>query len=339
MSSEKNTKAPNRETNELKLGNLQDMLQVFGLIESAGKYFNPANSGKVSRRMSGKTATDILFHFSEDNAKENWDRTFRQAKKLYNQYDRDFHIIGDKRGSYFVRKKDLTAFPKDLKKSPVYKMLLIFSLAFAGKEGAVHWDILHQILEQEYPLAFISFLTLAIRYSFLVKIKYKKDRLGKTEIFSNSVPVKIVHRDGHWVLIVYRVKEKNWIQLLLHSIEEVNTEGDRIKQIDLTPTPVPPFSVSDFYKDTFSIAKLDGVTPAEFIIRVPKENRKAVMKRRKEGTWEEKEDHFIWKVSAYDEMEVLTYVFKWNGLLEILGPESAREMFRDRLKKLLSMHL
>lgn len=338
MSTEKKNSSPGREINELKLGNLQDMLQILGLIESAGKYFNPSVSGKASARMSGKTAGDILFHFSEDSSKGNLDRTFRQAKKLYNQFDRDFHIIGDKRGSYFVRKKDLSAFPKDLKKSPVYRMLLIFSLAFSGKEKSVHWDILHQILEQEYPLAFITFLSLAIKFSFLVKIKYKKDRLGKTEIYSNTVPVKIVYRDGHWVLIIWQVREKKWIQLLLHSIEEVSAEGDRIKQIDLTPIPVPPFSVSDFYKSTFSIAKLDGVTPAEFFIRVPKENRKAVMKRRKEGTWEEKEDHFIWKVTAYDEMEVLTYVFKWNGLLQIIGPDKAREIFRERLKKLLSIH-
>ncbi|HNO26750.1 MAG TPA: hypothetical protein PKK94_27465, partial [Leptospiraceae bacterium] len=53
MSTEKKKSSPGRETNELKLGNLQDMLQVFGLIESAGKYFNPSVSGKVSEAVPG----------------------------------------------------------------------------------------------------------------------------------------------------------------------------------------------------------------------------------------------------------------------------------------------
>jgi len=328
-----------KKTPDIRFSSLGDILQILGIIESNGCYFLLEQANRQGQMVSSNQLADVLFHFSNEREleKTDWGRTIRNAKNIYNLWDKDFQILGDKRGSYFVKKKNLEISPPDLKTSQVYRLFLIFSLAFATLDGNLNWDVLHQLLNQRFPLALITFLNTAIKYKFILEIHYKQDRTGKKQTFE-AVPIKIVCKDSHWLLVIYDLKQKTWIHLLMHSILEIFPKLDNIRQIRTSPN-LPDFNVEKFYSNTFSIAKLEGQQPIEFVIRVPNENKEAIQKRRKEGKWENKSDYWLWKVHTYDPDEVFSYVFRWNGILKILEPKVMIEEYKKKLKQQLKQYL
>lgn len=327
----------NKDT-DIRLRSLDDILQVLGIIESNGLFFKPDHANKQGKMISAYQLADILFHFTGDSEPEkmDWGRTIRNAKNMYNKWDKDFQIQGDRRGSYFVKKKNLEFSPTDLKQSSVYKLFLIFTLAFSTLHGNLHWDVLHQLLTQRFPLALMSFLNLAIEHRFIIKIDYKKDRT-QSFLTYEAVPAKIVCKEGHWFLVIYEIKTKKWIQLLIHSIKAITPILDSIKQIRTCPE-MPEFNLTRFYRNTFQIAKLDGIEPVEFTIKVPDENKDAIQRRRKEGKWEKAKDHWLWKVSTFDIDEIFSYVFRWNGVLEIQEPTEMRKLFSQKLLKMSKLY-
>lgn len=328
-----------KETGDITLNSLKEILQVLGIIESKGFYFSKAFQEKPEKLVSSSRLSNILSHFNTHNGKEkmDWNRTIRNAKTLYNSLDKEFNIQGDSRGSYFVNLKNGDILPENLKTSTAYDFFLVFALAFLGMEKHLHWEFLHQLNAQKHPLALITFIGIAIEYKILLSIQYKKDRTHEEETYSEVVPGKIIYRDGHWILLLYNLKTRRWMQILLHSIVELKPNLDNMKQFQSIQDIKEP-DVNRFYKNSFSIAKLDGVTPEEILIKVPKQNYEAVKKRKKEGTWEKKDNYYLWKVKTYDPMEVFTYIFKWGGILEIIEPLSMRNRFREELLKLCDLH-
>lgn len=313
---------------------LEDILQIIGMIESKGQHFN------LDPNLSDKPITtyrieELLNHFSS-NEKFDFGRTIRNAKKLFNLNVKGYQIQGDKQGTYIVKNADGSQNPKDFKEHPIYKTLVIFALAIATYKEQLEWEIFHQMFQQKNPLAFICFLIIAIEHKLLLEIDYFSDRKNKSENY-RVVPCKIIIRDGHWLLVVYNLEKKHWFQLLIHGIQKIQAVKDSLKQFKVVEE-IPKFDSKQFYKNTFSIAKLDDVEPIHYVIRVSKENKQAVVKRKGVGKWENHGDYWLWKVASYDKMEVFDYIFRWNGILELVEPKEARKEFHNILQNLRSIH-
>ncbi|MCX7997489.1 MAG: WYL domain-containing protein [Leptospiraceae bacterium] len=313
---------------------LEDILQVIGLIESKGKYFT-ANSENTDKAMTTYRLEELLSHFSKTE-KSDFGRTIRNAKKLFNSHVSGYMINGNKQGTYIVRKSNGSQNLEEFKEHPAYKTLVIFALAIATYKDQLEWNILHQLFQQKMPLAFICFLIVAIEFQMTLKIEYWSDRKQRNESYT-CVPCKIIVREGHWLLIIYDLQKKDWCQILIHSIETIEPLKDSLKQFIIAQN-LPKFDPKNFYKDTFTLAKFDDKEPITYVIRVPRENKRAVTKRKGVGKWENHGDYWLWKVASYDKMEVFDYIFRWEGILELVEPKEAREEFYNTLHKLQSIH-
>jgi hypothetical protein len=322
---------------ENKFSGLKEILDVLGMIESGAIYFKPVKALREKKNLVSNTLLqDVLSRIDQSSKTEkiDWNRTIRNAKQSYNHNDKDYFIRGDKKGTRFVRTKDNLDFPNDLKHSVAYQTYIILQLALMNSRGSLHWDTLHQLLQADYPLAMISFLGVCIEQKIGVHFRYKKDRLQKINEYREIVPGKIIFRDGHWMLLGYENKTKSWKLFLLHSILDLSPELDSLLQYRVFSNR-PDVEPKDFFKNTFSIAVLDDVIPVEIQIKVPQEHVASIKKRRKEGKWEKKENFYLWKVTSYDPEEIFSYIFKWNGILSIYGPEELKEKFKTQLTNLL----
>lgn len=316
---------------------MREILDIIGIIESGASYYKP-DSGKSERRsiVSSTLIHNILYQFysGENEKKTDFNRTIRNAKDYYNKLDNEYFIRGDKKGSRFVRKKDNFEYPEDLKYSQSYQTFLILVIAILNMDGNLHWDALHQLMQISHPIACLTFLGICIEYKIGLNLTYHKDRTKTQLEFREVIPGKIEFRDGHWVLIGWMKKEKNWRLFLLHSILEMKPELDDLKQYRQFPERPDP-DMKEFHKHSFGISVLEGVQPTEVLIKVPNEDVRSVKKRRKEGKWEKKDQFWIWKVIAYDIDEIFSYVFRWKGNLEIYGPPEVKKKFDDQLLSFL----
>ncbi|MCB1160569.1 MAG: WYL domain-containing protein, partial [Leptospiraceae bacterium] len=308
-------------------------IKILGLIESGSRFFYPEKE-EAENNTSAKEIEDILKTFHDTLEKDDWGRTIKNAKRIINESGESLKIRGTRTGSFFSVYNRKKAKPEEIKEAGIYRLLSILTLAIINLKGNLDWDILNQLYIQDMPIAFLTFLDICIEKRMIVQFSYKKDRENRVIEIKDFVPVKIYAKDGHWVLIGWEINEKFFNQYLIHSIQALSAKKASVNEYYYYPE-IPEFSISEFYKNSFSLSTNSKIEPYEIHIAVPFENYLALRKRKKGmlGEWEKKSEYYLWKVKTYDKIEVFSYVFYWNGVLQIVGPEKIKQEFLEIFQK------
>lgn len=310
---------------------LYEMLDILGIIDSEGKYYQNLNNNK---KLTQQKIEDILFDIQKTEDAKDRSRLIKDSKKLFNDISKYYRIFGSRAGTKIQKKEKLKNAP-DKTKDPGYESILILLLGLLKFKENLHIDFLTQLQSQKDPLGMICFINYAIQEKASVELIYKSDRSGEISHLTGFVPVKFNYRHEHWFLIGWLEKEKIWLQYLFHSIQDIKMEyesGGDDKKIN---RKIPEFNIEKFYEKSFGQAVLSEKEAVQIHIKVPKEKKAAIERRRKEGSWHEKEDYYIWKVYTYNENEVFEYIFRWNGILKIESPKEVKERFQEKIKNFI----
>ncbi|MCP5494973.1 MAG: WYL domain-containing protein [Leptospiraceae bacterium] len=313
----------------LKLKHLLECFYILGIIESQGIYLTQNEKGIKLTYTNIVKLLDILF---DDKQKKTPDytRRIKTARSIFNSLSKDFIIKGRAQGVGFEKKISASSLAI-LKRDKAYTALLVIFLSLLYYKDSVYIDFFKQLLEQDYPIHFLTIVHNAIENKLPIRFEYT-NRKQETHEVDDFVPVKLRFKDGHWMLVGWDQPKGNWNQYMIHSIKELKVyfKKPRFK--------IPEFKMEEYLKHSFGHAVLNDSEVFKIEIRVPLENSEAVQKRNQEGEWKINADHCIWTVYAYDPDEVINYVFRWNGCLEIISPESIRKKFLDRLKAITKMY-
>lgn len=313
----------------LKMKHLLECFYILGIIESKGLYLDrEKNLPKLTYNNIAKLL-DILFQETRQSTPD-YTRRIKTARNIFNELSKDFAVKGDVRGIGFEKKISALS-SAVLKHDKAYTTLLVMFLSLLYHKETVHIDFTKQLLEQEFPIHFLTVIHNAIRNRLPIHFLYT-NRKQETHEVEDFVPVKIRFKDGHWILVGWNEEKKAWNQYMIHSMQVLHVSFGKPK------TNTPKFNMEDYLKHSFGHAVLNDSEVHKIEIKVPFQNVEAVQKRNGEGKWERKEEHYVWTVYAYDPDEVINYVFRWNGCLEIISPESIRQRFLERLKNLLKMY-
>ena len=316
---------------ELKLKHLEEAIAVIGIFESKGKYFPElTKKGNITNEIAEEILSYLQYHKNtKEDSNDPYQRRVRTAKNIFNTYSENFRLEGNKSGTQFVFQKEGRTAP--LKRDAAYQSLAIIYLGLMAYRKTVDMDVLHQLFQQDFPLDLLTLLSYAIHSKYCLDFSYK-NRGVKTLQITEFVPVKLSFKDSHWFLIGWEASVSKWNSYLIHSIfylKLTSEIGTRIK------CKVPPFDMKKFREKSFGASALHDETAIEIRISVPSHLKLAVQKRRDEGIWEANGEHWIWKIYTSSISDLLDYVFKWSGDLKILSPESVRQEFKTKLKKVL----
>ena len=311
---------------DLSINKLFEVIEILGLFESSGKYFR--TKSKVSDSISSLEIENILFELYEKDT--DWDRRIKTAKKIYNSKAKFSKVEGNKKGSFINIAKG-----KELKEEPIYHALFIIGLSSLVLNNSLNLDFLNQFFQQEFPLSFLLFLYHSIKNKTILTLSYKSDRVETISYIKKVVPVKITYRDGHWILIGFSVDNNYFVQYMIHSIKSCNYyELDKDNQPTTYKKQIS-FNIKEFYQNSFGLSVLRDKDVYTIDILVPFEDKHKIQKRRSEGEWIKNTDNYIWKVKTQDPNEVFDYIFRWNGKLKILSPESMKQLFQNKIRNFL----
>jgi|JI10StandDraft_1071094.scaffolds.fasta_scaffold87922_1 hypothetical protein len=319
---------------DISISYIKEILDILGIIETSGHYYLKENNNEGY--ITSEKISDILLNIQNFESKEDWSRTIKTAKRIFNSTCKFSEIEGSKKGTYInvIQEKKSK---NELTKDPGYQTFLILALAIFHLEGTANLDFLNQITNQKYPLALLLFFHHAISRKMIISFQYKSDRSEHTTDVQKYVPIKINFRDGHWLIIGWDMNENKWKQYLIHSLLDVKIYYNSIQENDPQYfKELPDFDIIAFYSNSFGIAVLDEIEPIEIIIQVPSNKEASVRKRRKEGKWENNGNYSHWIIRSNIPDEVMDYVFKWNGILKIISPQEVVNKFQERLKFFLN---
>lgn len=311
----------------LTLENLEGVIQILGLIDSKG-YFLKGN--QIETKIIYDDIQRILDLIEQDSKTKDSTRRIQTAREIFNHASDRIKIGGSKSGTDF-KCNQTNISSTQLKKEKIYQLFLTLYLALLSYKNIVQIDFLSQLIESEYPIDLLTCLTFAIKNSYPVRFQYESNRKKETLNIVNFIPVTIYHKDGHWLLVGWDDGAKSWNQYLIHSIQKLNFNDIN----SLKKSQIPKFNYNEFRKNSFGIAVMNRQKHYEIEIEVSSEEMKAVKKRRSEGTWKKNGQNWIWTIKTFDPSEVFDYVFKWNGLLKIIGPKDMVAKFREKVMKFL----
>lgn len=325
---------------KLTLKSLLIELQALGIIESRGMQYKKTASIKERAGITTEEINEILSMImpvlQPDFAPtEDFTRQIKNTKPVFNQSSSAFSIDTDnKRAGYmFRRNRDGAGRPEDLKFDRAYETFFTLTLALMHLDHSADLDIFTQFRALDFPLASLLFLQYCIHAGKFISFDYQ-NRSDKPERIKSLVPVRIVLRNGHWILIGRDTQKHAWIQYMVHSIRNL-LGGEECAD------PIPNLDVQQYFGDIWGHAMLLGTEgPTVVQIQVPANLKDRVQKRRSEGSWAKGDsaDHLIWEVPVFDLDDLLSYIFRWNGHLKILGPQEAILRFKQMLQSHLEQY-
>jgi hypothetical protein len=324
ISKSKTSKNQVDQLEKLKFEQIEIILRILGLVETKGKLFNPKSNFITYEKIDELLET--FYEFKEQNKS----RQIKNAFQIFNRLSKDFQVKGNRKGTSFISKNNSN---KNLKSDKAYISLFVIYLGLLFYKEILHLDFFSQIMELEFPLDFLSTIQYAVEEKIPISFPYRSDRNNKNIFVEKFIPVKIYFKESHWYLVGWESRNQFWNQYLLHSIRNIS-----ILDKSLASLPKEKFDLNEFRKNSFGATVLGNVPVSVIEIEVPEEHQVAVRKRRKEGTWENKGNKFIWKVNTYDPNEVFDYVIRWNGILKIVSPIDIKKKFKEKLKKLIQVH-
>ncbi|MCB1190971.1 MAG: WYL domain-containing protein [Leptospiraceae bacterium] len=203
---------------EISLNYLKEILDIIGLIETNGKFYKQKST--LNGKITETEINNILLNIQNFQSKDDWGRTIKTAKKIFNSTCKNFEIKGSRSGT------GIQATSKKIKQEEIvkdlgYQTLLILALALMNTNNSLNIDFLNQLLSQKEPLSLILFLNYAIQTKLVITFDYKSNRAENVSTISKFVPVKINFRDGHWLLIGWNVEKTHWNQYLIHSLLKI----------------------------------------------------------------------------------------------------------------------
>ncbi|MCP5494939.1 MAG: WYL domain-containing protein [Leptospiraceae bacterium] len=313
----------------LRIKHLLECFYILGIIESKGTYLTQSEE---NTKLSYTNIAKLLDTLIDDRQKKTLDytRRIKTARSIFNSMSKDFIIKGTAKGVGF-EKKITAASHGVLKKDKAYTTLLVIFLSLLYFKNTTHIDFFTQLLEQDFPIHLLTIIHSAIENKLPIQFEYTNQKQETHEI-DNFVPVKIRFKDGHWLLAGWDKQKEEWNQYMIQGIKEPKVHFNRRN------SRIPEFKMEEYLKYSFGHTILDNSEVYKIQIKVPLENLEAVKKRNQEGEWKKKADHCVWTVYAYDPDEVINYVFRWDGCLEIISPEPIRKKFLDRLRKITKMY-
>jgi hypothetical protein len=312
---------------------IEIILQILGFIEARGVLFEKKNL-KVTREK-----IEDLFLSIDHPVKKKKDgnidipdrrRPITNAQKIFNRLSKGFCIEGDKSGTHFKNLKTGAVAKDELKADNAYQTLVVIYLSILLYQGTIYLDFLSQFLELSHPIDFLTSIQYYIKKKIPIAFDYRSDRNNRNQKIDPFVPVKIYFKDNHWFLVGWDLQYKNWNQYLLHSIKNLSPSS---KKIDMTN--IKEFNMAEYRKYAFGSAVLNNRPVYKIEIEVPVSNYNAVIKRRKEGSWDKSSSPYIWTVETYDLNEVFDYIFRWNGILKIKSPKEIKQQFQAKLRGFL----
>lgn len=319
---------------ETSLESLLKRLQVMGIIECRGTLHSsiarPAEKIGISQSDIDDIQAVVLARLlAEGGQDKTLRRQIREAKEMFNRSSTAFAIDTDnkKAGYLFRRNKDGAIRPDDLKFDRTYETFFILALALMHLDHSADLDILTQFRALDFPLASLLFLQYCVRARRMIQFDYQ-NRNETPERIQNLVPVRIVLRNGHWILIGRSQEKQSWIQYMLHSIQNLSGGAECEEEI-------PELNIKEYFGDIWGHAMLvETEGPTEVQIQVPIDLKERVQKRRSEGRWKEGSDaaSVVWEVPVFDLDDLLSYVFRWKGALKVLGPKEAVDRFKGMLR-------
>ncbi|MCB1193794.1 MAG: WYL domain-containing protein [Leptospiraceae bacterium] len=244
-------------------------------------------------------------------------------------------IYGKERakGCIFINRKSTKEDPENLKKDPVYKTFLMSYLSILSDKGSIHMNMLRAWEELEFPIAFLTFIDIAIQDKIVIQFDYFSDRKQAFSKIERFVPAMFSFQDKYWFLIGRKLdpepKEEKWIQYLVYGIKNVVPVLDKNGNYEKYPN-LPKFVLKKFYEFTFGSAMLNYTDSVTITLQIPKGYRDAISKRHNDiGNWIDDE---TWEVTTCAPNEVIDFVFKWSGHIKILSPDPVIKQFKERLK-------
>ncbi|MCB1191934.1 MAG: WYL domain-containing protein [Leptospiraceae bacterium] len=308
----------------------EEYLQVYGLIESKGRYFQKYIRKFYPHKITQPNMNDIMIAIN--NGKEDsYEGRIKDAIPFFNKINENFMIYGKERpkGCIFINKNSTKEDPKNLKKDNVYKTFLMSYLSILADKGSINMNMLRAWEEQEFPLAFLTFMDIAIQNKMVIQFEYFSDRKQELSKVERFVPVKLSFQDKYWFLIGRKLDDNIWIQYLVYGIKNVvpvlNKEGNFEKCKNL-----PKFDLKKFYENTFGSAMLNYTDPITITLQIPRGYKDAISKRHDGiGKWI---DDVTWEITTCAPNEVIDFVFKWGGHIKILSPDNVITEFKKRLK-------
>jgi hypothetical protein len=311
---------------QLTVNNLFEVIEIISLIESGGKYFPHLKT--KNKKISKKEIEEYMSFLHPDS--KDFSRRDKTARKIYNRNSKYSRIQGDKKGSEINLPDGFL-----LKEDPFYKAIFIIAVSKLVMDDSLNLEVFNQFFHQEFPLSFLLFLHHAISKKYIINIEYESDRAETNNFIRELVPVKINFRDGHWILIAYSIPKNYCIQYKIHNIISVDYFSPNQNKSPIAYSKEIKFNLKDFYKNSFGLSVLQDREVRTIEIFVPNEFYKKVIKRRMDGEWVSQKNGYIWKIKTQSTDEVFEYIFRWNGNLKIIGPQSVLKEFKEKLNKFL----
>jgi hypothetical protein len=321
----KNSSSTNNPKN-LNIEKLFQVLEILGIYDCKGSFYHKKDSPLTVEHL--KNLLSLIYPEKSDE-NEPFTRSIKNAKTIIKEFSKDLQLTKDK--GLTLKNHPKSNLQKN--QNSIYQTFLILLLGIGKFYNTINLEIINQLLNLENPLGLIAFLSIAIKQKILIKFAYQSGRKKEITLQDHILPLCLNFRDGHWVVICLDEKKKIVIQYLLHSISELNSE---IENNDLQFSKSKfKFDINEYYKDSFGLSVFVDAKPIVVKLKVDSDIVKSVQKRRKEGSWETSDDHSIWTVSTYSEDEIFDYIFRWNGKIQILSPESTINKFKEKLKLFL----
>lgn len=308
----------------------EEYLQVYGLIESKGKYFQKYIRRDYPHKITREGMDDIMLAINSGKV-ESYEGRVRSAIEFHNKINDNFEIYGKKKnkGCIFINKKSTEEEQVNLKKDSIYKTFLMSYLSILSDKGSVKMNMLRAWEEQEFPLAFLTFVDVAIQDKMLIRFDYFSDRKQELSMVEKFVPIKLNFQDKYWFLIGRNLEENIWIQYLVSGIRNVapivgeNGKYEKCKNLD-------PIELKKFYEHTFGSARLNFENAVTITLKIPKGYKDAISKRHDGvGKWIDDE---TWEITTSAPNEVIDFVFKWSGHIQIISPDDVIKQFKKKLR-------
>lgn len=303
---------------KLSLSSIEEVIEILGFIDGKGQtHLSGAVGSTRSEDIQG-----FLAEAPNRTQKQDMSRRVKTALQFQKAMANEVAISASKNG-YFVEP------PNNWKKKPSYSTLCLLYLGIMVYHEDAGMDVLDQLLEMKFPLMQLILWRRLIQLGKPISFQYKSDRRKVVDTYECLIPIRLHHREGHWRLIGWDALTEKFAFLPLHSLRNVQ-ESER------EPGKKPPkFSMEKFKKGIFGPGYDPSKPPIRAKIFVPLEYQEAVMKRRPTGTWLHSKRGTIWEVEAHYEQEIYDYVFRWNGILKILGPEKLVQGFEEKCRSFL----
>ncbi|MCP5498224.1 MAG: WYL domain-containing protein [Leptospiraceae bacterium] len=308
----------------------EEYLQIYGLIESKGQYFQKYIRKIHPQKITQKNMDDIMMAINNGKI-DSYEGRIKDAIPFFNKVNENFMVYGRERpkGCIFINKNSTKEESKNLQKDPVYKTFLMSYLSILADKGSVNMNMLRAWEELEFPLAFLTFIDTAIQDKIVIRFEYFSDRKQATSQVERFVPVKLNFQDKYWFLIGRKLDDDIWIQYLLYGIKNVVPVLDKDGNFEKCKH-LPKFDLKKFYENTFGSAMLNYTDPVTITLQIPKGYRNAISKRHNDiGKWVDDE---TWEITTCAPNEVIDFVFKWGGHIKILSPDTVIKQFKERLK-------